>query len=152
MAERRAAAEDDSKDWDTEVVGRMEGGFNNHRFSGYWNSETDMTHPVILARIPVRHPWEVFAHLPFGNWNDCPDTPQLMAVARYWFEKFGAVPAVMTHDELDFALPKPIGRELAVQTALEQYAFCPDMDQNHESVGALADTLRQSKIWYFWWD
>lgn len=148
MAERRAEAEDDSKDWDTEVVGRMEGGFNNHRFSGYWNSETDMTHPVILARIPVRHPWEVFAHLPFGNWNDCPDTPQLMAVARYWFEKFGAVPAVMTHDELDFALPKPIGRELAVQTALEQYAFCPDMDQNHESVGALADTLRQSKIWY----
>ena len=128
------------------------GGFNNHRFSGYWNSETDMTHPVILARIPVRHPWEVFAHLPFGNWNDCPDTPQLMAVARYWFEKFGAVPAVMTHDELDFALPKPIGRELAVQTALEQYVFCPDMDQNHESVGALADTLRQSKIWYFWWD
>ena len=152
MAERRAEAEDDSKDWDTEVVGRMEGGFNNHRFSGYWNSETDMTHPVILARIPVRHPWEVFAHLPFGNWNDCPDTPQLMAVARYWFEKFGAVPAVMTHDELDFALPKPIGRELAVQTALEQYAVCPDMDQNHESVGALADTLRQSKIWYFWWD
>ena len=152
MAERRAEAEDDSKDWDTEVVGRMEGRFNNHRFSGYWNSETDMTHPVILARIPVRHPWEVFAHLPFGNWNDCPDTPQLMAVARYWFEKFGAVPAVMTHDELDFALPKPIGRELAVQTALEQYAFCPDMDQNHESVGALADTLRQSKIWYFWWD
>lgn len=152
MAERRAEAEDDSKDWDTEVVGRMEGGFNNHRFSGYWNSETDMTHPVILARIPVRHPWEVFAHLPFGNWNDCPDTPQLMAVARYWFEKFGAVPAVMTHDELDLALPKPIGWELAVQTALEQYAFCPDMDQNHESVGALADTLRQSKIWYFWWD
>lgn len=152
MAERRAEAEDDSKDWDTEVVGRMEGGFNNHRFSGYWNSETDMTHPVILARIPVRPPWEVFAHLPFGNWNDCPDTPQLMAVARYWFEKFGAVPAVMTHDELDFALPKPIGREHAVQTALEQYAFCPDMDQNHESVGALADTLRQSKIWYFWWD
>lgn len=152
MAERRAEAEDDSKNWDTEVVGSMEGGFNNHRFSGYWNSETDMTHPVILARIPVRHPWEVFAHLPFGNWNDCPDTPQLMAVARYWFEKFGAVPAVMTHDELDFALPKPIGRELAVQTALEQYAFCPDMDQNHESVGALADTLRQSKIWYFWWD
>ena len=152
LAERRAEAEDDSMDWDTEVVGSMEGGFNNHRFSGYWNSSTGMTHPVILARIPVRHPWEVFAHLPFGNWNDCPDTPQLMAVARYWFEKFGAVPAVMTHDELDFALPKPIGRELAVQTALEQYAFCPDMDQNHESVGALADTLRQSKIWYFWWD
>ncbi|MFR6358865.1 MAG: hypothetical protein ACLUNV_04155 [Sutterella wadsworthensis] len=26
------------------------------------------------------------------------------------------------------------------------------MDQNQQSVGALADTLRQSKIWHFWWD
>ncbi|MFR1988368.1 MAG: DUF4253 domain-containing protein [Prevotellamassilia sp.] len=40
----------------------------------------------------------------------------------------------------------------ASQVALEQYAFCPDMDQNFEHVGSLADTLRQSKIWYFWWD
>ena len=28
-------------------------------------------------------PWEIFAYLPFGNWNECPDTPELMAVAKY---------------------------------------------------------------------
>ena len=53
-----------------------------------------MTCPLILAKIPVKSPWEIFAYLPFGNWNECPDTPELMAVAKYWFEQHGAVPAL----------------------------------------------------------
>ena len=130
----------------------LEGGYNNHRFASYWDTETDMTYPLILARIPVREPWKIFAYLPFGDWNDCPATPELMAVSKYWYETYGAVPCVMTHDELEFELPAPIPETSASQVALEQYAFCPDMDQNFEHVGSLADTLRQSKIWYFWWD
>ncbi len=42
-----------------------------------------------------------------------------------------------------------------MEVAQEQYAFCPDVvDQGGEdaTVGALADTLRQSDKWYFWWD
>ena len=38
-----------------------------------------------IGGIPVKNPWEIFAYLPFGNWNECPDTPDLMAVAKYWF-------------------------------------------------------------------
>ena len=45
-----------------------------------------MTYPLILAKIPVKNPWEIFAYLPFGGWNECPNTPELMAVAKYWFE------------------------------------------------------------------
>ncbi|MCI8789756.1 MAG: DUF4253 domain-containing protein, partial [Lachnospiraceae bacterium] len=30
--------------------------------------------------------------------------------------------------------------------------LCPDMDQNFEEIAALADTLRRSTVWYFWWD
>jgi len=56
-------------------------------FQSYWNSDNDMTYPLILAKIPVKNPWELFAWLPFGNWNECPDTPELMAVAKYWFEQ-----------------------------------------------------------------
>ena len=52
--------------------------------------DTEMTYPLILAKIPVKNPWEIFAYLPFGNWNDCPDTPDLMAAAKYWFEQYGA--------------------------------------------------------------
>ena len=153
--ERRSEAEDDAMDWDTEVLGEMAGGGVNDRFLGYWDYETRKTMPLILAHIPVKHPWEVFAYLPFGGWNECPDTDELMAVTKYWFEQYGAVPAVMTHDVLEFDLPAPVPQERAMEVAQEQYAFCPDVvDQGGEdaTVGALADTLRQSDKWYFWWD
>ena len=153
--QRKEEAEDDDMDWDEEILGEMEGGYENNRFSCYWDSDTDMTYPLILAKIPVKNPWEIFAYLPFGNWNDCPDTPELMAAAKYWFEQYGAVPAAMSHDELEFLLPAPVPGEKAMDAAVELYSFCPDIiDQGPEdaTVGALADVLRQSTVWYFWWD
>ena len=152
---RKEEADDDDMDWEEEILGKMENGYENNRFSSFWEYDTDMTYPMILAKIPVKHPWEIFAYLPFGNWNECPDTPELMAVAKYWFEQYGAVPAVLTHDVLEFDLPTAISKECAMEVALEQYGFCPDVvDQGPEdaSVGSLADVLRQSKVWYFWWD
>ena len=153
--QRKEEAEDDDMDWDEEILGEMEGGYENNRISCYWDSDTDMTHPLILAKIPVKNPWEIFAWLPFGNWNDCPDTPQLMAAAKYWFERYGAVPTAMSHDELEFLLPAPVPKEKAMDAAVELYGFCPDViDQGPEdaTVGALADVLRQSTVWYLWWD
>ena len=151
--QRKEEAEDDDLDWDEEVLGEMEGGEPNDRFANYWNDDTGMTYPLILAKIPVKNPWEIFAYLPFGNWNECPDTPDLMAVAKYWFEQYDAVPAAMSHDELEFELPTPISKERAMEVAVEQYGFCPDLDQNEDgSIGSLADVLWQSTVWYFWWD
>ena len=151
--QRKEEAEDDDLDWDEEVLGEMEGGEPNDRFANYWNDDTGMTYPLILAKIPVKNPWEIFAYLPFGNWNECPDTPDLMAVAKYWFEQHGAIPAAMSHDELEFELPTPISKERAMEVAVEQYGFCPDLDQNEDgSIGSLADVLWQSTAWYFWWD
>lgn len=94
-------------------------------------------------------------YLPFGNWNECPDTPELMAVAKYWFEQHGAIPAAMSHDELEFLLPAPVSQKQAMEVATEQYGFCPDIvdqEQDDPTVGNLADVLRQSTVWYFWWD
>ena len=151
--QRKEEAEDDDMDWDEEVLGEMEGGEPNDRFSSYWDDDTEMTYPLILAKIPVKYPWEIFAYLPFGNWNDCPDTPELMAAAKYWFQQHGAIPAAMSHDELEFELPTPISKERAMEVAVEQYGFCPDLDQNEDgSIGSLADVLWQSTVWYFWWD
>ena len=153
--QRREEAEDDDLDWEEEVLGEMEGGYDNDRFSCYWDSDSHMTYPLILAKIPVKNPWEIFAYLPFGNWNECPDTPDLMAVARYWFEQYGAIPAAMSHDELEFDLPAPVSQEKAMEVATEQYGFCPDIvdqEQDEPTVGNLADVLRQSTVWYLWWD
>lgn len=155
IGQRKEEAEDDDMDWDEEILGEMEGGYENNRISCYWDSDTDMTHPLILAKIPVKNPWEIFAYLPFGNWNECPDTPVLMAAAKYWFERYGAVPAAMSHDELEFVLPSPVPNQNAMDAAAELYGFCPDViDQGPEdaTVGALADVLRQSTVWYLWWD
>ena len=151
--QRKEEAEDDDMDWDEEILGEMEGGEPNDRFSSYWDDDTEMTYPLILAKIPVKNPWEIFAYLPFGNWNDCPDTPDLMAAAKYWFEQYGAVPAAMSHDELEFLLPAPVPKEKSMDVAVELYGFCPDLDQNEDgSIGSLADALWQSTVWYFWWD
>lgn len=129
-----------------------EGGFDNNRYSSYWNTDTNMTHPLILARIPVTEPWKIFVYLPFGNWNDCPATPELMAISKYWYEEYGAVPGTFTSDQLEYELPAPVPEDRAMEAAIQQYAFCPDMDQSCDGIGSLADTLRQSRIWYFWWD
>ena len=153
IGQRKEEADDDDMDWEEEILGEMEGGDENDRFSSYWDDDTEMTYPLILAKIPVKHPWEIFAYLPFGNWNDCPDTPELMAAAKYWFEQYGAVPAAMSHDELEFLLPAPVPKGKAMEVAVELYGFCPDLDQDEDrSIGALADALWQSTVWYFWWD
>ena len=155
IGQRREEAEDDELDWEEEVLGEMEGGYDNCRFSSCWGLENHMTYPLILAKIPVKNSWEIFAYLPFGGWNECPNTPELMAVAKYWFEKYGAVPAAMSHDELEFLLPTPVSQEQAMENAAEQYGFCPDIvvqEQDDPTVGNLADTLWQSTVWYFWWD
>jgi hypothetical protein len=155
LKSRRAELEEDGI-LETELFGKVEGGETLDRFCSFWDYETETTHELLLARIPADHPWEVFAWLPMGGWNECPDTPGLMAAARHWYERYGAIPCAVTHDELEFRLAAPVtGVETASRLAWEQYAFCPDrVDQCEENgtIGTLADTLRQSTVWYFWWD
>lgn len=129
-----------------EMLQETDGGMENHKI---WSiRHGDMTNPLILAKIPVKNPWEVFAYLPFGGWNDCPGTEVLMAVSKYWFEKFRAVPVALTKDELDFALPEPVPKDQALQVAIDHCGFCSDSCE----IGDNADSLWQSTTWYFWWD
>ena len=122
-------------------------------FIGYWDYDTQETKPLILAKIPVKNPWEVFAYLPFGGWNDCPDTAALMAVSKYWHEQHRAVPAVLTYDTLEYSVPAPVAEESTRELAAEQYAFCADIiEQGIPTVGKLAKELKNSRVWYFWWD
>ena len=60
IGQRREEAEDDELDWEEEVLGEMEGGYDNCRFSSCWGLENHMTYPLILAKIPVKNSWEIF--------------------------------------------------------------------------------------------
>lgn len=64
IGQRKEEAEDDDMDWDEEILGEMEGGYDNRRFSSYWNSDNNMTYPLILAKIPVKNPWEILPICP----------------------------------------------------------------------------------------
>ena len=123
-------------------------------FSGYWDYN-ERTYPLLLAEIPVKNPWEIFAWVPFGNWNSCPDTTDLMAVSKYWHEKYGAVPAVIGRDVLEYDLVRPVKKEQAVRLAWEQHGFCPELmsaGPEEISIGEMAGMLTKATKWFFWWD
>ena len=48
--QRKEEAEDDDMDWDEEILGEMEGGEPNDRFSSYWDDDTEMTYPSSWRR------------------------------------------------------------------------------------------------------
>lgn len=123
-------------------------------FSSYISYDgVNSTATVLLAEIPVANPWEIFAWLPFGGWNECPNTEDLMAVSKYWFEAYGAVPATINHDVLEYMVPEPVSKKKAEKLAWEMMAFCPDtVLQGAGDVEILADELTESTVWYFWWD
>ena len=111
---------------------------------------------TILFEIPVKNPWEVIAWIPMGGWNECPAASEMMEICRYWYEKYGAVPAAFSHDTLEFMLEKPVDdEETAFELAKEHYAFCPDRVDQGTMTGTIkevADCIQVSKVWYFWWD
>lgn len=111
--------------------------------------------PAILVEVPTGNPWEVAAYVPFGGWNECPAPEEMAAICKYWYEKYAAVPAVITHDTLEMLLPESVKREEAMELAKEHYSFCNDRVDQCTSTGTLgevADSLWRSRVWYFWWD
>ncbi|MCA8910936.1 MAG: DUF4253 domain-containing protein [Planctomycetes bacterium] len=107
-----------------------------------------------LALVPTRNPAEVFAHLCWGGWNNCPTAEEHVAVHHYWVGKYGGGVISVTQDVVECEISHPPqDRPAAIALAREQYAYCPDVvDQGTGTLASLAAGLLQSKYWYFWWD
>ncbi|MCH5207294.1 MAG: DUF4253 domain-containing protein [Oscillospiraceae bacterium] len=138
--------------WD-EHIGEVEDSEEMNGFSGMRDFHTGKSLECVIAKIPITNPWEIFAWFPFGGWNECPNPEEMFWIGKYWYEKYGAIPALMTHDVLEFKASPVKDKTAAMELALEQYMFCTDIvDQGVETVGRLADILTKSSTWYFWWD
>lgn len=141
--------------WD-ETVGEIvcESGGAVKSFSGFIDLlSPQKSRECVLALIPTNEPWEVFACLPFGGWNETPSPEETLWLAKYWYERYNAVPAVMTNDVLEFSAPPVKDKETALGLALEQFAACSDIVfQGVGTIGRLAGGLMQSSAWFFWWD
>lgn len=126
------------------------------QIQSWWDFSNDkgLTHPMILAKIPVAKPSEVFAYLPFGGWNECPANEQIMAVSQLWFEKYGAQIVVINTDSLDYIVPHGVDASESRDLAIKQYAFAPDVidSADNMTINSHAKSLQQSTVWFFWWD
>jgi hypothetical protein len=111
---------------------------------------------VVLAKIPTANPWELAAWVPMGGFNDCPSPAEQVAVFRRWHEQYGAVPGAVSYDEWELTLrgKDPVGDNAGAEAlAKEHFAFCYDIVmQAFGSIRRLANRLRGSATWYFWWD
>lgn len=126
-------------------------------FYSYYDYNNKPMENIILAKIPVKNPWEVAAWLPMGGFNDCPTPAEQVAVFRFWYEKYGAVPAVVTYENWELELKKPpVNKKEALELAEEHFAFCYDRmmqgAKDRDNLKALASELVDSTTWYFWWD
>ncbi len=108
---------------------------------------------LCFVDVPVQSVYDVFCYLPFGG-VESPEPLEHRSIAKYWFEKFGAVPCFMSGDILQFHVKQPVeDEEEAKALALQQFGFCSDIvTQGCETVQNLASTLKGSRFWYFWWD
>ena len=138
----------------TELAEQDGGAVEPHtHFISYWNYDDDCTYPVILAKLPViAH--DVFAYLPFGGWNTCPSNEELRAVTAFWYQRYGAQPALMTEDSLEFMVPQPVAAAECKELALKHYVFCPSFINSSDgiTISSHAEALKDSTIWYFWWE
>ena len=105
-----------------------------------------------LVEVPVEHPWQVFAYIPMGGWDECPKPEEQMAIAKYWEEQYEAKVIHISGNLVEYVLPHPVKSD-NLQLAEEQYSYCPwCIEENYETLKTLENILSKTTLWYFWWD
>ena len=161
----RRRIEEHGWSWEDHVTGRAMRKVTVTRFQCIWDFQTSLTRPMILARIPAAQPWHVFAWLPWELRRYDIGVTEFMAVARYFYEQYGAVLSVMSSQELEFSLPAALKKkDRSLKASYEYFALCPNIIELNSgnfrpelydkigNVATLASTLSRSRIWYFNWE
>ncbi|WP_442598590.1 DUF4253 domain-containing protein [Neobacillus sp. D3-1R] len=126
----------------------------SEQLNNFRSLEDFVNQKLILAKVPTDKPWEAAAWIPMGGFNECPLPEEQVAVFKYWYDKYGAIPALVTHDVWELYVEHPpTTQEESEALAWEQFGFCPDIVyQGVGTVKELAGTLIHSRVWFFWWD
>ena len=109
---------------------------------------------VYIALVPVVKSWMIPAFLKTGSWNDCPNPEEHAAIFKYWDAKYGLNVVGVAADVIEVEVQNPPKTKAeALKLAEEQFIYCPDIVyQGTETIAALAATLLNGKVWFFWWD
>ncbi len=138
-----------------DLIGEETRGDALHHFSGFRGEYMDSRATgadTLLLELPVRHPWEVIAYLPMAGWH-CSGSEKLITICKYWYERYGAFPAVFTYDTIEFYAPRRLNGVDSLEAAKEHCAFCQELLEDLETgkLSELAAGLEHSDVWYFWW-
>ncbi len=114
--------------------------------------------PEVVLLVPCSEPWEVPAHLNFGNWNDCPHPAEHSAIWRYWHERWGATILAVGESPLcGIASCLPAERIEAIELAWQHFFYDNDVMNlddafTAKTIPALAQIRMTYPVWMFWWD
>jgi hypothetical protein len=148
--------EEDAEAYEDEMLTRIypEGTATMHRLTVGYDYKGKVLPEVFIATLPTADSTLIPLHLRFGDWNACPSPHVHTAMARYWKEKYGAEIATMTADVVEFTVSSPPTDHVqATELAWQQFLYCGDIvSQGVGSVATLAEALKGSTRWYFWWD
>ena len=118
---------------------------SNLELSTVFDYDGNFKDNVILVKVPTTNPYEILAYFGMGS--------EGIATVKYWYEKYGAVPAAITYDEIEFYVERPVLTfEEAKKLAVEQYAFCYGLLwECYDTLDELASAIYKNVHWYFWW-
>ena len=119
---------------------------NNLKFLTIFNNEGNLKDNVILVKVPTTKPYEILAYFRMGSED--------IATVKYWYEKYGAIPASITYDEMEFYVERPPQTlEETKKLAVEHYAFCYGLLWGcYDTLEEAASTIYKNVQWYFWWN
>ena len=109
---------------------------------------------VGLFKVPADKAYEISAWFLFGGFNECPLPKEIIAISKYWYEKYDARVVAITDSEMEFYLKKfPETQKEAEELAIEQFLVSEDLVfQIYDELEELSKELYKAKNWYFWWD
>ena len=109
---------------------------------------------VGLFKVPADKAYEISAWFLFGGFNECPLPEEIIAISKYWYEKYDARIVAITDSEMEFYLEKfPETQKEAEELAIEQFLVSGDLVfQIYDELEELSKELYKAKNWYFWWD
>jgi hypothetical protein len=106
---------------------------------------------IVLAKVPVKKPWEIFEKIPFGGFNECPPANVISAFCKMACEKYGAVPFAICSDTLELSLSRRLTKSEALEFAEKIYYFCPNVFEDDETLYEIANGISKSDFCFLWW-
>lgn len=113
--------------------------------------ETEARIALILL-FPTDTPWDILCSVPPGGWNECPGAFAFAAIARYWYDECGAVPALISSRCVQFRCDCELGDDYAVELATELYSVAPESEMFKDTGAAgMAEYLKNAEFWKLDW-